>query len=76
MFDEQFDEVGVVGKNVHRPRLDVVKYAFVEVLDLEGYERMLANTLTSLNAVKVSIEAGLQPPAASISSDSSSHCSS
>jgi len=46
MFNEQFDQTRVLGEDVHGPRLNVVLYSLVEVVDLEGHGWMLANTRT------------------------------
>ncbi len=37
MFNEQFDQVRVVSKDVHGPRLNFVLHPLVEVVDLEGH---------------------------------------
>ncbi len=37
MLNEQFNQARVVGEDVHGPRLDVVLYPLVEVINLEGH---------------------------------------
>lgn len=43
---QQFDEAGIVSKDIDRPRLDLGENAFVEVLDAETHVARLANVLT------------------------------
>ena len=49
MLCKKLDEMGVVRKNIHRPRLDFGQYTLVEVLDLKRHAQMLANMLTTSN---------------------------
>ena len=46
---QELDKTHVVGEDIDRPRLNLSKYAFVEVLDLKRLATMLANTLTLSN---------------------------
>ena len=43
---QQFDEAGIVGKDIDGPRLDLGENAFVEVLDVKTHRAMLANVRT------------------------------
>ena len=43
VFDQQFYQARIVGKDINRPRFDLGEYALVEVLDLKRYAPMLAN---------------------------------
>ena len=46
MKGQKFDQASVVRQNIDRPRLDLSQDTLMEVVDLIGHTRMLANTLT------------------------------
>ena len=50
---QQFNQVGVVGEDIHWPSLDRGKNFGMEVLDLVRHPAMLAETLTSCKGVRV-----------------------
>ena len=50
---QQFNQVGVVGEDIHRPSLDRGKNLGMEVLDLVRHAAMLAETLTWYKGVRV-----------------------
>ena len=46
MFDQKFNQMGVIGLNVNGPGLDLGEHSFVEIVNRECHLRMLANALT------------------------------
>ena len=49
VFGQKLNEARVVGKDIDRPRFDLSKHTFVEILDLKRHTSMLAKTLTLRN---------------------------
>ena len=46
MLDEQFDQSGVVRKDIDGPRLNLCEHTRMEVVNFKCHVCMLANTLT------------------------------
>ena len=46
VLDQKLNKTHIICKDIDRPRFDLGKHAFMEVLDLNRHAKMLPNTLT------------------------------
>jgi len=49
---QEFDQTGIVGKNIHRPRFDLSKHTSVEIFNLKQHVEILATEPVSRHLSK------------------------